>query len=268
MKKFFLGALASIAVAAIAPAQAADMPVKAPVYKAPVVAAYNWTGWYAGLNAGYSWGRSNTDVDFTNSVTGALLYSTSDSFSMDGWLGGLQGGYNWQKQNWVWGIEGDIQITGQKGDTIFRCPGGVCTTATFLPAAQLIDSSTLNQKLEWFGTLRLRGGMTVTPTVLAYLTGGLAVGGIKSDGVLSGFSGGAAVSAPFSATNTKVGWTVGAGVEGQISGRWTGKIEYLYIDFGTADFTALLPTNVPPLAANFSSHVTDNILRVGLNYHY
>jgi outer membrane immunogenic protein len=180
----------------------------------------------------------------------------------------LQGGYNWQKQNWVFGIEADIQITGQKGDTNFFCPGGVCTTATFLPAATLIDSSTLNKKLKWFGTLRLRGGMTVTPTVLAYLTGGHAVGGHQVRRGAEWLLRRPPVSAPFSASNTKFGWTVGAGIEGQLSGRWTGKIEYLYIDFGAADLTALLPTNAPPLAVNFSSHITDNILRVGVNYHY
>ena len=39
-------------------AQAADIP--RPVYKGirPVVAYYNWTGFYVGLNAGYGFGTS------------------------------------------------------------------------------------------------------------------------------------------------------------------------------------------------------------------
>jgi outer membrane immunogenic protein len=84
MRKFVLGTLAAIALGAVSPAQAADMPVKAMPKKAPMVALYNWIAWYAGLNAGYSWGRSGSAADFTNSTTGALLYSTSDSFSMGG----------------------------------------------------------------------------------------------------------------------------------------------------------------------------------------
>jgi outer membrane immunogenic protein len=39
-------------------ATAADMPVKAPVYKAPVIAPYNWTGLYIGGNVGLELGQS------------------------------------------------------------------------------------------------------------------------------------------------------------------------------------------------------------------
>jgi outer membrane immunogenic protein len=62
-----------------------------------------------------------------------------------------------------------------------------------------------------------------------------------------------------------VGWTVGAGIEGAIGGNWTAKLEYLYVDLGrvSGSFT-LPPTTVP----SFSSRITDNILRVGVNYRF
>jgi outer membrane immunogenic protein len=45
---------ASVAAAALvsAPVFGADMPLKAPTYKAPLTAFYNWTGFYVGGNVG------------------------------------------------------------------------------------------------------------------------------------------------------------------------------------------------------------------------
>ena len=91
---------------------------------------------------------------------------------MNGWVAGGQLGYNWQTQHWVWGFEGDIQATGQRGSTLFICPGTICNFGnTAIPALALPGSTSnlsLNQKLEWFSTIRARAGYTFTPTVLGY----------------------------------------------------------------------------------------------------
>ena len=85
----------------------------APRYtKAPpaIVEVWNWTGFYIGGNAGYSWGRANADVTYFNPVTGAVIVPpagsiTNRSFNMDGGLVGGQAGYNWQSgSSWVWGV--------------------------------------------------------------------------------------------------------------------------------------------------------------------
>jgi outer membrane immunogenic protein len=277
MKKLMMTTLALIAFGAIAPAQAADMPVKAMPVKAPGVIPYSWTGWYAGVNGGYSWGKSNTDVTFATFPGGVPIVPpagsiTNASTKLNGAIAGIQGGYNWQNGQWVVGIEGDIQWSGQRGSSDFLCAatiaGGVCLPgSTFLPAGATGTTLSLDQKLQWFGTLRGRAGWTVTPTWLLYVTGGLAVGGIKTDGTLSGFNpNGGAVVATGSSSTTKAGWTVGAGLEGVISGKWTGKIEYLYVDYGTVNGTFTDPG--AGIQASFSSHVTDNVVRAGLNYHY
>ena len=232
---------------------------------------YNWTGFYVGGNVGYSWGRSRTDAAFYNNATNVLLATGSSSFDMNGWVGGAQAGYNWQNQRWVWGFEGDIQGTGQKGSTAFSCAGTICNlgnTAIQVPALAISNLS-LNQKLEWFSTIRARAGYTFAPTVLGYVTGGLAIGEVKSDGVLTGFTSLAApTSSVFSNSETRAGWTVGAGVEASLGGNWTGKVEYLYLDLGKYSNTALLLTNFIPLRANMESRITDNILRVGVNYRF
>ncbi len=111
MRRFGLALLTSAAL--IGGAAAADMPIKAPVYKAPVVAPpYNWSGFYIGLNAGYSWGHQ--DNDLVVAATGATIFSNSDK--LDGFIGGGQIGYNWQSDHWVFGLEADFQGSGQKAD--------------------------------------------------------------------------------------------------------------------------------------------------------
>jgi outer membrane immunogenic protein len=106
MKRALLG-IAVIASALTTQALAADLPIytKAP----PPSPIYDWTGFYAGLNIGYSWGRSSTTIGFTDQGTGALLAAFPGKFNMDGVIGGGQIGYNWQRDKWVFGIEADIQ---------------------------------------------------------------------------------------------------------------------------------------------------------------
>jgi outer membrane immunogenic protein len=78
------------------------------------------------------------------------------------------------------------------------------------------------------------------------------------------------VSAAFSNTTSRAGWTAGAGVEGRLGGGWTAKIEYLYVDLGnvpTGPFvTPIVALTGGPVAFTFNSRVTDHIARVGINY--
>ena len=75
----------------------------------------------------------------------------------------------------------------------------------------------------------------------------------------------------FSNTDLRVGYTVGAGVEGVISGNWTAKLEYLWVDLGRTkgSFATVVPAlGGGNLTSNYSSRITDNILRVGVNYKF
>jgi outer membrane immunogenic protein len=253
---------------AMQPVAAADIAVKAPVYKAapPIIPVFSWTGFYAGLNIGYGWGRSRTDENFSDNGTGALLATINNSSNMNGVIGGGQVGYNWQFGNWVAGFETDFQGSGQKSNRTIVCPAATCTNA----GGDVTGN--LDEKLPWFGTVRGRFGATVTPTVLAYVTGGLAYGEVKNNLTVSGTNGMTPVSTMFSNSTTKAGWTVGGGVESQIVGNWTAKLEYLYMDLGTVTtgmFTT--PITAPSggaLSTNTSSRVTDNIVRFGVNYKF
>lgn len=299
MKRIFIG-IAGIASLLTTSAFAADLAPR-PYTKAPVIVdpGYYWSGFYAGVNIGYSWGRSSGTQSFIDTTSGALLNANAVKFDMDGVIGGGQIGYNWQKDKWVFGLEADIQGSDQKGNGNGVCPGGPATSTTTTAAAvnglctvghigdtvpfnvaALPVTSSVDQKLAWFGTLRGRIGPTITPRVLAYVTGGLAYGEVRSTNTVSGTNlvgpqnvntppAFVAVLASSSSNSTRVGWTVGAGVEGVVSGNWTAKIEYLYIDLGNVSGSFVTPIVAPSgafVTSRYSSHITDNILRVGVNY--
>jgi outer membrane immunogenic protein len=261
-------------------ASAADLGVgPAPVYLKAQPPVYNWTGFYIGGNVGYGWGNSSSNLSLSDPA------AASANFSLDGIKGGGQIGYNYQIKNWVLGIEADIQAADEHGNTSLICPGGptggktngACTAGgDTLLGGPVTDN--LSEKVNWFGTIRGRVGPTITPTILPYVTGGLAYGGVSATDDVSGtFDVPPGTNHPVSAaaslsTNTvKVGWTAGAGVEGVLGGNWTGKIEYLYMDLGSVSGSFVTPIVAPSggfLSANYNSHITENIVRVGVNYHF
>jgi opacity protein-like surface antigen len=242
-----------------------------PIFKAPVPTAWSWTGPYIGANIGYSFGKSKTDAVFNDATLGAPLFATSSSDNLNGLIGGVQAGYNWQVGNWVAGIEGDIQMSGQGAPPTYVCPSAICNP-TIVDFDAPVTASFVH-KLDSFGTLRGRLGTTITPDVMAYATGGLAVGSIRSTVTLSGTGfdtdgNPGAVSAPFSVLTIRPGWTVGAGLEGRLFGNVTGKVEYLYIDFGTVSASVSNGLNATPITLSTSSRITDNIVRAGVNYKF
>jgi outer membrane immunogenic protein len=180
-------------------AEAADIP--RPVYKGvrSVVAYYNWTGFYAGVNAGYGWGTSNWDYAFL-AGTGAV------SNSPKGWLFGVTLGYNWQAGSIVYGVEGDFDWSNVKGTV--ACTGFDCET-----------------KSRWLSTFRGRLGYAMDRW-MPYLTGGLAYGDVAASSTNPLFPGTSA---------RRLGWTLGAGIEYALMGNWTAKLEYLYVDLGKFD---------------------------------
>jgi outer membrane immunogenic protein len=273
MKRFLVAILA--AAFGATSALAADLPAR--IYtKAPVLVdpGYNWSGFYIGGNVGYSWGRSSDTSNLTNGAN-TVLFTSAGSSNLDGFVGGGQAGYNWQMQSWVWGLEADIQGTGERGSRDVSCPTGLCRPSTILPGFRatviLVPGAavplSLDQKIDWYGTVRGRAGILVTPRVLLYATGGLAYGEVNSSETLG---------TAFSNTDMRVGYTVGAGIEGAIGGNWTAKLEYLYVDLGrtSGSFASAIPAlgagtvASGTLTSSYNSRITDNLLRVGVNYKF
>ncbi len=236
------GALATVWTLGAASAADLSRPMitKAP----PPPPMYNWTGFYIGANVGVSWGSQDVTLNAPTAVI-------TNSNHLDGVIGGGQIGYNWQGMGspWVFGLEADFQGSGQKGDGSFA----IATT----PATGIA----YEDKLEWFGTVRGRIGYAMGDmgTWLPYITGGLAYGQGNING--SGSTAGTAVA--FNTTTTYVGWTAGAGLEWAFAPKWSAKIEYLYMDLGNGPTIALSPG-----FALTTGRLTDNVARVGVNYHF
>jgi outer membrane immunogenic protein len=202
--------------------KAADMPLSRPYYKAAPHASFSYYSW-SGLYAGL-----NAGYGFGTSNWDGLGVSPKPK----GGLFGLTVGYNWQAGSFVYGLEGDYAFSMGKGDA--ACGLGSCET-----------------KNSWLGTARGRIGYAFD-RFLPYVTGGAAFGDIKASNTLTGAS----------ATTTKVGYAVGAGLEYAFLGNWTAKVEYLYADLGKSDCGIACGV----VANNVS--LSENIVRVGLNYKF
>ena len=229
-------ALLFATVIAAPSAFAADLARPAPyappssVY-APYMPSFSWTGFYVGGNLGWGWTRGDGDIAFGGPV------GTFDG-SGNGFLGGAQVGYNWQMENWVFGLEADIQGSAAKGD-VNGTAGGVTFSGT--------------AKTPWFATARGRIGYAFGRSMI-YGTGGVVYGRSTLDGTST-------LGGDFSSSANYWTYTVGAGYEMMLWDRWSAKIEYLY-----AGTPSDVPT--PPGTTSIDGSASTHIVRAGLNYHF
>lgn len=275
-----VAALAGVALAS--PVFAADLPAtKAPPALPPPV--FTWTGLYVGFNTGYAWTAS--DPITISSVN--ILDESRQGFgpasaagatgtvgaNLDGFFFGGQIGYNWQfSERLIAGVEADVQGLGVRGgrgqNSVWPAPAGFAAT-----------SMKLNRDLEFLGTVRGRLGYAVTPTLMAYVTGGLAYGGANLSGAVSqSLRPGLLLSDTVRGDHYGVltGWTIGGGAEMALGHNLSGKLEYLYYDLG--DLWLANPslhhdrpvTGATVVADATSAHArySGHILRAGLNYRF
>jgi outer membrane immunogenic protein len=217
MKKILLASAAVIALG-VASASAADLPRRqAMPAKAPEYMAPVFS--WTGAYVGINGGGGWGRSDYSAPLT-------SGAFDTSGGLVGGTLGYNYQVGQTVLGIEGDVDWSNIRGSGV--CAGQSCSTRN-----------------DWLGTVRGRVGYAVD-RFLPYVTGGAAFGDIKTS-----------VAGLGDATTTRAGWTVGGGLEANIAGPWSAKVEYLYVDLGRGDSV---------LGSDAAFH--SNIVRAGLNYRF
>jgi outer membrane immunogenic protein len=234
--RFLLGTASIIALASAA--SAADIPVRPIAVKAPPVLAPSWTGPYAGLNLGAAWHKwVFRDVGGYGFDPGTVVWSEREASL----TAGGQIGYNYQIDRFVVGLEADLNWLNSKDST------SLATTA--FPGVARFST-----RLDWLGTLRVRAGITTSPT-LWYLTGGLAAGRVDDRWNVANVN-------VFTSKGTRTGWTAGGGVEHKFAPNLSGKIEALYVDLGHKAVT-----NNPfgsPYRSDFKHSAF--ILRGGLNW--
>ena len=180
--------------------------------------------------AAYNWTGAYIGINGGGAWGRSNWSSTGTDFNTSGGLIGGTVGYNWQTGPVVFGLEGDIDWSGVKGSS--TCAVGVsCET-----------------KNDWLGTARGRIGYAFN-RVMPYITGGLAVGNVKASTSLG------------STDETRAGYAIGGGIEANIVGPWSAKIEYLYADLGKTNCAACVVGGT-----DVSFH--ENIVRAGLNYRF
>ncbi len=309
---FSIAALTVLAGSALA----ADLPsYKAPPPPPPPPPPL-WTGFYVGLNAGGTWSQSNSVYTSSFPVagfgdtplnTGSASYLASSmalgasgnvsTGNNGGFIGGGQIGYNWQFYNsFVAGVEADIQgIASSRSNAatanVLSLGGNAFFNNGGVPDLLGTTISSYKQ-LDYIGTVRGRLGYLVTPTLLVYGTGGLAYGGVSlRTSIFQGNTdcanfGGAPCLTPAafggsSFSDTRVGWTAGAGLEWMFWPNWSTKVEYLYYDLGNVtvgngvlanSFNAVpfggTSTLLAAAASQSRTRFDGHIVRVGVNYHF
>jgi outer membrane immunogenic protein len=255
-------ALAAVAVSALftTTAYAADMApryTKAP--PPPVVAVYNWTGFYIGAHVGGGWNQSDTSTIFLPDSVAFPASPFSVGHDHSGVMAGGQIGYNFQSNNIVFGIEADASwvdwssgyVVGPLLDNV-----GVVIPGSFQAAAT---------DFEFFGTVRGRLGFAANNWLL-YATGGLAYADIRHS-VTTAFPPAGGTFIGSSGDDFRAGWTVGAGVEWGFAPNWSLKAEYLYYDLGNITVTQLDPA-FPGFGVSTEFENTGHIARVGVNYRF
>jgi outer membrane immunogenic protein len=241
--RWLMGAAAvALTVAGAFAAQAADLPTRkeapAPVFVPP---PFTWTGFYLGLNAGgifSSGSRSLTLVDPNAGIDGGFLNGALPGglgSGSDGFIGGGQAGYNWQTGAFVLGV-----VTDFDGTTLSKSRN-LLGAGFFDPFIGATDSLTLNSKvsLDWLGTTRGRVGFVATPDnrLMFYGTGGVAYGGGSAH--VSFFDSASGAFWSGNPSSSRVGWTIGGGVEYAWTNNWTIGAEYLYVDLGSSHFNSI-----------------------------
>jgi len=234
-RSILTAALATLAAGFSGSASAADLPVKAaPV---AVAAAYNWTGFYVGVQGGIGRGRVTWDYVPTS--------ANDENHNTSGWLVGGTLGYNRHlAPNWVIGIEADLAGANIKGGTSCPNPAFRCQT-----------------KIDALGTLRGRLGYAWSSALL-YVTGGGAWSRLRAETVqLAGVATPPSGTPVNGQTLSSVGWTLGAGLEWGLAPNWSVKAEYLYMSFGAKNY------NIDSgLVVNVKENVS--VARAGINYRF
>jgi outer membrane immunogenic protein len=222
----------AIAVVATGAAKAADLPSYAPppVY-VPPAPIFTWTGLYVGAQVGYGWGEESSNILNPGGLQGGVVAPAAFipyNLNPQGVIGGGHLGYNLQINQWVVGVEIDINGTSLSQTQLIGVPPFYAGNAKVSTSLQ--------------GSIRPRIGLA-WDRWLVYATGGVAFAGITNFYDTVAFGG-----ATDTITKTRTGWTVGGGIAYAFNNNWSVGVEYRYSDFGSyADQSAtgaLLPLTV------------------------
>lgn len=272
MRKLLPGSVALIAAGVFAasvcvcwasdPALAADMGIGAPMptYKAaaPVMHAYDWTGFYVGGTAGGHWSSdkiSTSSGTFDGDPSGGAAIDAASPVTLhpQGFIGGVEGGYNLEGSGGVFGIEVDASWLG----------GTASRTLSNIAGISASDQMTNSVQATFLSTLRMRWGTTIiSDRSLFFITAGFAFETLKTTDTMS-HTGGTPSITSNSGSATQPGLTAGAGFEYAITDNLSAKAEYLFIDI--KDVNTVIPGTSNSDSITVTHSNIDQVARFGLN---
>jgi outer membrane immunogenic protein len=266
MKNFILkGAVSALAIFSTS-VFAADLPRKSVAPAFIATPAFSWTGFYvgAGVGAQFSdskWNTTGIAVNPAGLLGNPGTNNNPASFNKTGFQGSGFLGYNYQvNQSFVVGLEGDIGGAFGGKKSVHGIPG-----TTFGPYLGGVSDETKNE-LGLNGSVRGRLGYLLTPTFMLYGTGGVAFQqakyGVRCNASALSWC---IIGRSQTVSNTRTGWTVGAGVETQLWGNWLGRAEYRYADFGNRNDTFFAGT-FDAVRANTS--LKTHTVQIGVAYKF
>lgn len=229
MRKSLLSSVAFLSALGITAANSSDLPSKKNAPQSPVVSA-PWTGFYVGMNAGYTFQNSATTTDITTTNPKTTFGGGN------GFIVGAQAGYDHQIQSIVVGIAGDINYD--------------ATKKTHHPSWAASPLYKLTVSNEFTGTVRGRSGYLVNQALLLYATAGLAIGRkqLKDN----------EQNVPPSQSKTHLGLVVGGGLEYRVTKNISTSVEYRYYAYEALNY----------VKKEVKSKPDNSDIRIGLNYRF
>jgi outer membrane immunogenic protein len=228
-------------------ANAADIAVRGPVYKAPALVE-SWGGFYMGAGIGFRSSENDVNVNSATDTTApaglhnmfvdpgcfvGLPCATGQAFNGTAFRASPYIGYNWQIGRTVLGVEGDFSFA----DQTTTMSGGAYPATPFAAGGAL--SNSFSVRTTWDASIRARAGYLIDPEVLLYGTAGpswIHVETTSNCSTLSSADGacvpGGFAPASITDTQTKLGYTVGGGIEAMLGPNWIARAEYRFSDYG------------------------------------
>jgi outer membrane immunogenic protein len=262
--------LASVGATALASSALAAEPPPAPPPYLPPPPIFTWTGPYIGGQVGYAWGSGSGNFTGFDPFTGVAFTTNAGGGNPNGVIGGANVGYNYEFNQWpiftssgvVVGLEGSVDGTSISKTAVATVPifGGLST----------VNADT---RADIQGSIRGRLGLA-WDRVLIYATGGVAFGGFSTDITVAGTDFfGTPVFGSGNVSTTRVGWTVGGGLQYAVTNNWSVRAEYRFTDFGRINQTGIFSDTNPliftPTAAFIGNRrIQQNQVQVGFDYKF
>jgi outer membrane immunogenic protein len=229
--------------------------------------APGWSGFYVGANVTYAGGHNTGDTVLTRCChdTATAGVSSFDRYQLkpDGWFAGGNIGFNWQMHpHWLVGLEADYSAGRASASRIDQTSSNL-----------YFYSDNIGQKVGELGTVRGRLGWISGGTLL-FVTGGVASARVTT--TVSDYEAAPlfvfppAWSGSGQVSERRYGWTLGGGVESRLTDAWSLKLEYLFVDLGSQQFSFV--SSQPGLGnrstVTVHTDISEHLLRFGVNYRF